>query len=145
MKRLWTGAQDELYADVRWRKVRTQAEHARDLPVRETAMVQLGLGHAMMATQRAIGRDCVIGRLKATPLMSGYLVPSPGWVAIMAAISWRGDYVFNGRAITPGDVQLVSSGNGYSAIGQNRDILGVGMRASVLKRTIAIRCYRTGA
>ncbi|QJF51965.1 AraC family transcriptional regulator [Roseobacter ponti] len=127
-----------------WRSAVSHADHARSVAVRDSAMVQLGRGSANCDSIRAMGADCSIVRLKSAPRMSGYLVPDPAWAVITMPLGWSGDYVLNGRPVRPGDVNVVTSANGYASTGQDRNILGVGLRAERLRRTIATHLGKPG-
>jgi AraC-like DNA-binding protein len=83
------------------------------------------------------GRDLLLFRSKVTPKMISSVVPDPDWMILMAPVSWRGAYVFNGQVARPFDVFVSGGPNGYSTTNDRRHNLALGLRKSRLRNACA--------
>ena len=99
--------------------------------------MQLGRGNLLMKSLNVFGRDALIIRFKAAPLLTGYNVPDPDWIGFMIPLSWEGDYVFNGHTTQPGEIFLTSSRDGYVNIGRKRNTLMFGIRKQRFLATLS--------
>jgi AraC-like DNA-binding protein len=98
------------------------------MPILEAETAQLGRGKAEYASRHVCGRDIIIVRLQLSPRLAGHVVLDPDWIALMAPLSWHGDYVFNGLSARPGDVFLSAGRDGYASTGEGRDTIVIGAR-----------------
>lgn len=128
---------DTTSTESHWRDLRSHAEHIRDLPIRESEFVQIGRGDPGFRSIEARGRDALVLRLRIQPTSSVTKVPASGWLALMMPIEWQGDFRINGQSATPGMIHVLGGVNGFSTLGQKRDVLTVGLRIADLVRAIA--------
>ena len=99
--------------------------------------VQVGAGQPIYKMVQITGRDLLLFRSKVTPKMISTVVPHPDWMVLMAPVSWRGAYVFNGQEAKPFDVFVSGGPDGYSTTNDRRHNLALGLRKSRLREACA--------
>ena len=108
---------------------KTDLTHQRfwsGLPVSYADSVQVGAGDPIYKMVQVTGRDLLVFRSKVTPKMVSTVVPHPDWMVLMAPVSWRGAYVFNGQVARPFDVFVSGGPDGYSTTNDRRHNLALG-------------------
>ena len=107
------------------------------LPVSYAESVQVGAGVPIYKMVQVTGSDMLLFRSKVTPKMISTVVPDPDWMVLMAPVSWRGAYVFNGQVARPFDVFVSGGPDGYSTTNDRRHNLALGLRKSRLREACA--------
>ncbi|MFD1193833.1 helix-turn-helix domain-containing protein [Seohaeicola saemankumensis] len=115
----------------------THQEFWRGLPTLQAEAAQLGPGRLEYKMLQVTGRDLIIFRSKVAPKMASTIVPHPDWMVLMAPVDWVGAYVFNGQTARPFDVFVSGGPDGYSATGERRHNLALGVRKSKLRDACA--------
>ena len=120
------------------RKERTPVfEHLARLPVAASELVQLDPGHLGLTRIDVRGRDSFIVRARTGARSIWTTVPEADWIGYTIPISWKGDYLLNGMSATRTTVFKIDGANEYDVVAQSRDFITVGLRRSVLARTIS--------
>ncbi len=125
-----------------WRSSTRYADAVRNIPVRETELIQFTPARQALRTQHAMGADTVISRAQSAPWTTGYLVPARGWSLILMPLRWSGDYVLNGQKTGPSEIVIAGDENGYAGTGSQRDLLGVTVRTGRLRDALSACCGR---
>jgi AraC-like DNA-binding protein len=132
--------QDEFTKPLSRFPAKTDLTHQRfwsGLPVSYAESVQVGAGRPIYKMVQITGRDLLLFRSKVTPKMISHVVPDPDWMVLMAPVSWRGPYVFNGQVARPFDVFVSGGPDGYSTTNDRRHNLALGLRKSRLREACA--------
>ena len=131
---------DELQKGLLHFPAKTDLTHHRfwsGLPVSYADLVQLGPGQPVYKMVQITGRNLLLFRSKVTPKMASTIVPNSDWMVLMAPVSWRGAYVFNGQVARPFDVFVSGGPDGYSTTTDRRHNLALGLRKSRLRDACA--------
>jgi AraC-like DNA-binding protein len=107
------------------------------LPVAASQLVQLDPGHLSLARREVRGRDSVVIRLATGARSMWTTVPERDWIAYTIPITWKGDYLLNGMSATRTSVFRIDGTNEYDVVAESRKFFTVGIRRSVLARTIS--------
>jgi AraC-like DNA-binding protein len=107
------------------------------LPVAASQLVQLDPGPLGLARIEKRGRDSFIVRLKTGARSIWTSVPEVDWIGYTIPISWKGDYRLNGMSATRTTVFKLDGANEFDVVAESRDFATVGIRRSVLARTIS--------
>lgn len=126
-----------------WVSVTTHAEHVRGLPLRDWDFTQIGRGELDFRSAKASGDNALIFRLRTRPKASMTKVPSAGWMALVIPLRWNGEFRINGDRAKPGRVHVLCGNHGFTSLGQERDVLTIGLHIATLRRTVAdIACVQ---
>lgn len=120
-----------------WGRTPRFESYIADTPILESELVQLERGDLELRFFRAIGQDSIVNRVQFDPLLAGYMVPSPDWVALLMPIAWRDDYLLNGQLVRPEMAYFSTSVYGYSIRAKQRDNIVLGFRRQALIETCA--------
>ena len=108
-------------------------EQLTGLPTREHELTQLGKGVATFQTTQACGRDVLLVGLRLEPLCAMHVVVDPEWYVLAAPVRWRGDFIFNGQQVQPGNLYIADQTEGWTTLGRERDTLCIGFRRERLR------------
>jgi AraC-like DNA-binding protein len=112
-------------------------EHLARLPVAASELVQLDPGDLGLTRIDVRGRDSFIVRARTGARSIWTTVPEADWVGYTIPITWEGDYLLNGMRATRTTVFKLDGANEYDVVAKSRDFITVGLRRSVLARTIS--------
>lgn len=99
-------------------------------------------------TQLKPGRFDIQGTLiKAGPVIAfqnvvrsaslSHQVPDPSYLAFILPLRWQGNYVIDGRAVSPTSLFLSAGPNGYVACGEARETVVLGVKRDLFIDTVA--------
>jgi AraC-like DNA-binding protein len=83
------------------------------------------------------GRDSFIVRARTGARSIWTTVPEANWIGYTIPVTWEGDYLLNGMRATRTTVFKLDGANEYNVVAESRDFITVGLRRSVLARTIS--------
>lgn len=122
---------------VPWVRVMTHAEHVHGLPLRDWDFAQLGRGEPGFRSAKASNANALILRLRSRPKASMTKVPAAGWMALVMPLRWNGEFRINGDRAMPGRIHVLCGNHGFTSLGQERDVLTIGLRVATLRRAVA--------
>jgi AraC-like DNA-binding protein len=83
------------------------------------------------------GRDSFIIRSMTGARSIWTTVPEADWVGYMIPITWKGDFILNGMSARRTTVFRLDGAHEFDFVAEHRDAITVGIRRSVLSRTIS--------
>ncbi|WP_346893865.1 helix-turn-helix domain-containing protein [uncultured Roseibium sp.] len=112
-------------------------EYLERLPTVYSAIVQLDPGHLGLTSVEVRGRDSFIIRSMTGARSIWTTVPEADWVGYIIPITWKGEFILNGMSATPYTVFSLDGAHEFDFVAEHRDAITVGIRKSVLSRTIS--------
>ena len=112
-------------------------DYLAQLPATASVLVQLDPGHLGFAKIDVRGRDTFIIRSTTGARSIWTVVPELDWIGYTIPISWKGDFILNGMSATETTVFRLDGAHEYDFVAEHRDAISVGIRRSVLNRTIS--------
>jgi AraC family ethanolamine operon transcriptional activator len=107
------------------------------LPASASELVQLDPGHLGLTSFEVRGRDSFIIRSMTGARSIWTSVPEADWIGYMIPITWKGDFILNGMSATPTTVFRLDGENEFDFVAEHRHAITLGIRRSVLSRTIS--------
>jgi AraC family ethanolamine operon transcriptional activator len=107
------------------------------LPVTYSELVQLDPGHLGFTSFEVRGRASFIIRSMTGARSIWTTVPEADWIGYMIPITWKGDFILNGMTATPSTVFRLDGENEFDFVAKHRHAITLGIRRSVLSRTIS--------
>jgi AraC-like DNA-binding protein len=120
-----------------WKERAPNLECLERLPVAASQLVQLDTGHLGLARIDVRGRYSFIVRIMTGARSIWTSVPEADWIGYTIPITWKGDYLLNGMSATRTTVFSLDGANEFDVVAESRDFITVGIRRSVMSRTIS--------
>ncbi len=120
-----------------WQEKTLVRNYLAQLPVSESALVQLGSGELGLKSIDARGQNAFIVRFRTIAQSIWTMVPENEWVGFLIPLSWDGDYLLNGMSATTSTVFQLDGAGDYDTVTKRRDTITVGVRRAVMSRTIS--------
>jgi uncharacterized protein YaiL (DUF2058 family) len=120
-----------------WKERAPNLECLERLPVAASQLVQLDPGHLGLARIDVRGRYSFIVRIMTGARSIWTSVPEADWIGYTIPITWKGDYLLNGMSATRTTVFSLDGANEFDVVAESRDFITVGIRRSVMSRTIS--------
>lgn len=120
----------------KWNEHAGHTDYFARLPVRESALVQLGTGPLDLKAIDVRGKDAFLIRFKAAARSIWTMVPERDLVGFLVPLRWTDDYILNGLATSSTTIFKLDGSKEYDVISQDRDAVTVGIRRSELDRAV---------
>jgi AraC-like DNA-binding protein len=120
-----------------WKARAPKLEYLARLPATASEIVQLDPGHLGLTSFQVRGRDSFVIRSMTDARSIRTTVPEADWIGYMIPITWKGDFILNGMSATRTTVFRLDGANEFDFVAEKRHAITVGIRRSVLSRTIS--------
>lgn len=114
--------------------VATSRPLTKGLPMVEHERVQLGRGPEEPVVRQARSKAIYINKFYFGPDYTSHGVVDPRWIAFAVHLKWEGDFIFNGRELSPNELMMSSGPNGWVTRGRERHVNVIAMRRDRLEQ-----------
>lgn len=119
-----------------WNEHWRHTDYLKQLPVRESALVQLGAGALDLRSIDVRGKDAFLIRFRTSARSIWTMVPEKEWIGFLVPLRWTNEYILNGLTASSTTVFKLDGSKNYDVAAYDRDAVTVGIRRSALGRAV---------